>query len=102
MGDPAKLPMMVDVVSSLIAANKGSVLRRFPAFFLMAGQLHDMWEKNESAEIAEAMKRLARYWTSCREQFQREAEAESQGHYFTSNAELVEKHMGKVLARTQS
>ena len=102
MADPAKLPIMVDVVAAFIAGTKSSVLRRFPAFFLMAGQLHIMWDHDESPEVAEAMKRLARYWTSCREQFQREADAEGQTHYFSSNAEEVEKHMGKVLVRTQT
>ena len=102
MADPTKLPTMIDVVVALIANSKGSVLRRLPSFFLMAGQLHDLWEQSKSAEAAEAMKRLARYWTSYREQFQKESVAEQQSHYFSSNAELVEEKMGKVLVRTQS
>ena len=101
MADPGKLAMMVDVVVADIASAKSSVLRRLPAFFLMAGQLHDLWNKNQSPEVAEAMKRLARYWTIYRGQFERESNAENQDHYFKSNSEEVEKHMGKVLVRTQ-
>ncbi len=101
--DPAKLCDLVNAVTEDVVKGTSSVLRRFPAFFLLVDSLCKAWENTHDqrkADLASAVHTLGRHWSLYRPQFEREATAESQSHYFTSNADIVEASLGKVLART--
>lgn len=101
--DTGKLCDLVNAVTEDVVKGTSSVLRRFPAFFLLVGSLCKSWEDTHDqrkADFAKVVHTLGRHWSLYRPQFEREAAAEGQTHYFTSNAELVESSLGKVLSRT--
>jgi hypothetical protein len=98
-----KLSDLVNAVTEDVAKGTSSVLRRYPAFFLLVESLCQSWEETHDAkknDYVKAVHSLGRHWSLYRPQFEKEAAAEDQTHYFSSNAELVEQTLGKVLART--
>ena len=101
--ETSKLSDLVNAVTEDVVKGTSSVLRRYPAFFLLVESLCKSWEEAFDArktDYVKAVHSLGRHWSLYRPQFEKEAVAEDQTHYFSSNAELVEQTLGKVLART--
>lgn len=100
-GDETRFVELADVVTAVTISSRESVLRRFPPFFLLVHEFYDRWTARETpiavVNATNALVKLAKLWAQHRAQMEREADAEQQSHYFSSNAELIDKKLGQFL-----